>query len=89
MKPASPSRAALWLGAFTGFYRPAVDELCLLEPVSKFLYASRSVILVISAQAALILSARAWACGVTGPTIRSALARVSNTNGISAAWGEK
>jgi 1,4-dihydroxy-2-naphthoate octaprenyltransferase len=54
MKPASPSRAALWLGAFTGFYRPAVDELRLLDPVSKFLYASRSVILVISAQAALI-----------------------------------
>jgi 1,4-dihydroxy-2-naphthoate octaprenyltransferase len=50
----SRSKALLWLGAFTGFYRPAAEELRLLDPVSKFLYASRAVILVISAQAAII-----------------------------------
>lgn len=43
-----------WLGAFTGFYRPSANEIRGLDPVSKFLYAARSVILVISAQAALI-----------------------------------
>lgn len=48
------SRITLWLGAFTGFYRPAADEVRRLDPVSKFLYAARSIILVISAQAALI-----------------------------------
>jgi 1,4-dihydroxy-2-naphthoate octaprenyltransferase len=48
------SKAALWLGAFVGFYRPSVDEVRHLDPVSKFLYAARSVILVISAQAAVI-----------------------------------
>ena len=48
------NKAALWLGAFVGFYRPGVEELRHLDPVSKFLYAARSVILVISAQAALI-----------------------------------
>ncbi len=47
------SRPALWLGAFTGFYRPGVEEIRALDPVSKFLYAGRSVILVISAQAAI------------------------------------
>ena len=50
----APSRPALWLGAFTGFYRPGVEEIRELDPVSKFLYSARSVILVISAQAALI-----------------------------------
>jgi 1,4-dihydroxy-2-naphthoate octaprenyltransferase len=49
-----PAKAARWLGAFTGFYRPSVNEIRMLDPVSKFLYAARSVILVISAQAALI-----------------------------------
>lgn len=43
-----------WLGAFTGFYRPQASEIATLDPVSKFLYAARSVILVISFQAALI-----------------------------------
>jgi 1,4-dihydroxy-2-naphthoate polyprenyltransferase len=41
----------LWRGAFTGFYKPGVPEL---DAVSSFLYAARSVILVISAQAAII-----------------------------------
>src|SRR6266699_2856807 len=44
----------LWLGAFAGFYRPNADEVRRLDPVSKFLYSARSVILVISAQAAII-----------------------------------
>jgi 1,4-dihydroxy-2-naphthoate polyprenyltransferase len=41
----------LWWGAFTGFYKPGFPDL---DPVSLFLYAARSVILVISAQAAII-----------------------------------
>ncbi|MGW8247332.1 MAG: prenyltransferase [Acidiferrobacterales bacterium] len=48
------SKVLLWLGAFIGFYRPGVEEVRALDPVSRFLYAARSVILVISAQAALI-----------------------------------
>ena len=48
------SRPELWLGAFTGFYRPGVEEVRRLDAVSKFLYSARSVILVISAQAAII-----------------------------------
>ena len=51
---ASVSRPRLWAGAFTGFYRPGVEEVRNLDPVSRFLYAARSVILVISAQAAII-----------------------------------
>jgi 1,4-dihydroxy-2-naphthoate polyprenyltransferase len=48
------SKPKLWLGAFAGFYRPNADEVRRLDPVSKFLYSARSVILVISAQAAII-----------------------------------
>jgi 1,4-dihydroxy-2-naphthoate polyprenyltransferase len=48
------SRLELWLGAFVGFYRPGVEEVRRLDAVSKFLYSARSVILVISAQAAII-----------------------------------
>jgi 1,4-dihydroxy-2-naphthoate octaprenyltransferase len=51
---ATRSRPELWLGAFAGFYRPGVEEIWGLDPVSKFLYAARSVILVISAQAAIV-----------------------------------
>lgn len=43
-----------WLGSFAGFYRPAPTEVRSLDAVSRFLYSARSVILVISAQAALI-----------------------------------
>jgi 1,4-dihydroxy-2-naphthoate octaprenyltransferase len=53
----------LWLAAFTGFYRPGIEEVRLLDPVSKFLYAARSVILVISAQAAIIAGLLAAADG--------------------------
>jgi 1,4-dihydroxy-2-naphthoate octaprenyltransferase len=48
------SKPALWLGAFAGFYRPDAAEVRALDAVSRFLYAARSVILVISAQAAII-----------------------------------
>jgi 1,4-dihydroxy-2-naphthoate octaprenyltransferase len=48
------SKFELWLGAFVGFYRPGVEEVRRLDAVSKFLYAARSVILIISAQAAII-----------------------------------
>src|SRR6185295_2817857 len=48
------SKPELWLGAFAGFYRPGIEEVRRLDPVSRFLYAARSVILVISAQAAII-----------------------------------
>jgi 1,4-dihydroxy-2-naphthoate polyprenyltransferase len=51
---AGRSKPALWLGAFAGFYRPGVEEVRRLDPVSKFLYSARSVILVVSAQAAII-----------------------------------
>jgi 1,4-dihydroxy-2-naphthoate polyprenyltransferase len=48
------SKPQLWLGAFAGFYRPGAEEARRLDAVSKFLYSARSVILVISAQAAII-----------------------------------
>jgi 1,4-dihydroxy-2-naphthoate octaprenyltransferase len=51
---ASRSKLGLWLGAFAGFYRPGAEEVRQLDPASKFLYSARSVILVISAQAAII-----------------------------------
>ncbi|MCU1658149.1 MAG: 1,4-dihydroxy-2-naphtoate prenyltransferase [Pseudonocardiales bacterium] len=43
-----------WVGAFTGFYPAQADEFAGLDPVTRFLYASRSVILVISAQSAVM-----------------------------------
>jgi 1,4-dihydroxy-2-naphthoate polyprenyltransferase len=43
-----------WVGAFTGFYPAQADEFAHLDPITRFLYASRSVILVISAQSAVI-----------------------------------
>ncbi|HEY3717636.1 MAG TPA: prenyltransferase [Jatrophihabitantaceae bacterium] len=47
-------RAFAWAGAFTGFYPARADDLAGLDPVTRFLYSARSVILVISAQAAAI-----------------------------------
>lgn len=55
------SNLAIWLGAFTGFYRPDAEEVAGLDTVSRFLFAARSVILVISVQAALI----AWLAAAT------------------------
>jgi 1,4-dihydroxy-2-naphthoate octaprenyltransferase len=43
-----------WVGAFTGFYPATANDLSGLDPVARFLYAARSVILVISAQSAVI-----------------------------------
>ncbi len=43
-----------WVGAFTGFYPAQADEFGHLDPVTRFLYAARSVILVISAQSAVM-----------------------------------
>ncbi len=43
-----------WGRAFTGFYPPLPDDLANLDPVARFLYAARSVILVISFQSALL-----------------------------------
>jgi 1,4-dihydroxy-2-naphthoate octaprenyltransferase len=52
---AKPKRGpAAWVGAFTGFYPATASDLTGLDPVARFLYAARSVILVISAQAAVI-----------------------------------
>lgn len=53
-EPVTRAKAQLWLAAFAGFYRPGLEEVRVLDPVSKFLYAARSIILVISAQAAII-----------------------------------
>jgi len=43
-----------WLNAFTGLYTPDPRAIGGLDSASKFLYAARSVILIISAQAAII-----------------------------------
>jgi 1,4-dihydroxy-2-naphthoate polyprenyltransferase len=51
---AGRSKLGLWIGAFAGLYRPGVEEVRHLDAASKFLYSARSVILVISAQAAII-----------------------------------
>jgi 1,4-dihydroxy-2-naphthoate octaprenyltransferase len=59
----SASRPRLWVGAFTGFYKPGIQEVQSLDAVSRFLYATRSVILVISAQAAIIAGLLAAAVG--------------------------
>jgi len=56
-------RPALWWGAFTGFYRPGAQDISSLDRVSLFLYAARSVILVISAQAAFIAGLLAAGAG--------------------------
>src|SRR4051812_43244963 len=40
--------------AFRGFSPPLADDLASLDPVARFLYSARSVILVISFQAALL-----------------------------------
>ena len=49
-----------WARAFTGFYPPTAAELAGLDPIARFLYSARSVILVISFQAGLIAGLLAW-----------------------------
>lgn len=51
---AVPRYLRLWLRAFVGFYPPMDRSAQQLDPVAKFLFSARSVILVISAQAATI-----------------------------------
>lgn len=53
MNDVKVSKTELWYNAFRGFYRKElpIEEL---DPISRWLYASRSIILVISAQAAII-----------------------------------
>jgi 1,4-dihydroxy-2-naphthoate polyprenyltransferase len=43
-----------WVAPFTGFYPAQAEEFGRLDPVTRFLYAARSVILVISAQSAVM-----------------------------------
>jgi 1,4-dihydroxy-2-naphthoate polyprenyltransferase len=43
-----------WARAFTGFYPPLAEDMTALDPIARFLYSARSVILVISFQAAVI-----------------------------------
>src|SRR5437879_3057510 len=64
---ASPSATLrgprLWLRAFVGFYPPRDSAAAHLDPVAKFLFSARSVILVISFQAATIAGLLAAADG--------------------------
>src|SRR2546428_10444089 len=53
----------LWLRAFVGFYPPRESAAAQLDPVAKFLFSARSVILVISFQAAVIAGLLAAADG--------------------------
>jgi 1,4-dihydroxy-2-naphthoate octaprenyltransferase len=59
----SAGKLSLWWGAFTGFYKPSIHESPRLDRVSLFLYAARSVILIISAQAAIIAALLAAGVG--------------------------
>ncbi|MEJ2374536.1 MAG: prenyltransferase [Pseudolabrys sp.] len=54
----------LWWGAFTGFYKPGIQDVSGLDRVALFLYAARSVILVISVQAAIIAGLLAAGSGL-------------------------
>src|SRR5207302_2273808 len=78
----------VWLRAFTGFYPPRESTASQLDPVAKFLFSARSVILVISAQAALIagllaatagrFDARAFVLVLIGLVTAHALSNLSN-----------
>jgi len=56
-----------WVRAFVGFYPPQDRVASQLDPVAKFLFSARSVILVISAQAAIIAGLLAAADGRFDP----------------------
>lgn len=58
-----PRGVRLWLRAFVGFYPPHDESARTLDPVAKFLFSARSVILVISAQAAIIAGLLAVSAG--------------------------
>ncbi|HLW48510.1 MAG TPA: prenyltransferase [bacterium] len=57
----------LWLRTFAGFYPPHAQARETLDPVAGFLYSARSVILVISAQAAIIAGLLAAGDGAFEP----------------------
>ena len=77
-----------WARAFTGFYPPLADDLANLDPIARFLYSARSVILVISFQAALIAGLLAltdrrfamlpWLLVVLGYVVLHAISNLSN-----------
>ena len=77
-----------WARAFTGFYPPQAEDLAHLDPVARFLYSARSVILVISFQAALIAGLLAltdrrfdlvpFALVVVGYVVLHAISNLSN-----------
>lgn len=85
---ARPTGLRLWLRAFVGFYPPHDESARSLDPVAKFLFSARSVILVISAQAAVIagllaLTARrfdplAFALLLVGLVTAHAISNLSN-----------
>jgi 1,4-dihydroxy-2-naphthoate polyprenyltransferase len=56
-----------WWGALTGFYKPGAADVPRPDDVALFLYAARSVILVISAQAAVIAGLLAAGAGYVSP----------------------
>jgi len=57
----------IWWRALVGFYRAPAAGTIELDPVARFLFAARSVILVISLQAALIAGLLAWTDGHFDP----------------------
>ncbi|HEX8848095.1 MAG TPA: prenyltransferase [Gemmatimonadaceae bacterium] len=77
-----------WARAFTGFYPPTAAELASLDPIARFLYSARSVILVISFQAALLagllaltdrqLNVVPWLLVVLGYVVLHAISNLSN-----------
>ncbi len=54
----------MWWGALTGFYKPGVADIPSPDRVALFLYSARSVILVISVQAAVIAGLLAAGVGL-------------------------
>lgn len=56
-----------WSSAFSGFYKPDSESAKDLDRVSKALFSARSVILVISFQAALIASILSYKAGMFNP----------------------
>lgn len=56
-----------WFSTLVGFYRPEEDKE--LDPVTKFLYSARSVILVISVQAAVISGLASLISGFFNPLL--------------------
>jgi 1,4-dihydroxy-2-naphthoate polyprenyltransferase len=78
----------VWLRTFSGFYPPPAQAREPVDPVAGFLYAARSVILIISAQAAMIAGLLAAGAGAfeavpfvllfLGLVIAHALSNLSN-----------